>query len=127
MIKTQRNLILILVILFIGIFWFGSCGWCHNQIKPSPKDIVFGPQADSATITTKNTNWWITGVEMNDSAYRLNISHDSLEGCCFTVAKRGKLLFVRLGENNTGKVRLMNVLLEAGDCFSEVHIKQLGQ
>jgi len=127
MVKMKRTLIFKMAILFTAILWLGSCGWCHKNIKPSPKDLVFGPQPDSAIITTKNAYWWITGVKLEDSAYRLNISHDSLEGCCFRVAKRGKLLFVRFGENNTGKERLMNVLLEAGDCFSEVHVKQLGQ
>jgi hypothetical protein len=123
----MRIILKITTAVLFGMLLLGSCGWCHNHIKPSPKDLVFGAQADSATITTQSVNWWITGIYMDDSVYQLHVGHDSLTGCCFTVAKRGKILFVKIAENHSVNIRVMMVILEAGDCFSEVHVKQLGQ
>jgi len=123
----MRWMIKIMVVVFPGIILLSSCGMCRDHVKPSPKSVVFGPQADSVTITTKSAFWRITGVTLNDSVYRFNIQQDSMKGCCFSVAKRGTTLFVKLGENNTGKERLMVVSLEAGDCFYHINVKQLAK
>ena len=129
------------MLLFVSIFIIMSCsdeeepiGKWDDIIKLSTSNVEFGAGTDSVTITTEGDWWWINDISFEDSTYfyyhreDLNLESDSYlikeEG--FIVERRDKnTLFVKLGENNTGKERILKITLEAGNYFDYVSIKQV--
>jgi len=95
--------------------------------------VQFGPGADSVTITTQGDWWWIDGITFDDSTYctqsdknyNPETEYYTFARDGYVVEKRDKhTLFVKLGKNTTGKERILSVLLEAGDYFDGVTVKQ---
>ena len=126
--------------LFIGILFMISCsdkedpiGKWDDIIKLSTKNVDLAVETDSIIITTEG-DWWLIGaISFEDSTYiyynreDINLESDSysIKEDNFLVERRDKnILFVKLNENKTGNVRIMNITLEAGDYFDSVSIKQ---
>jgi len=131
-----------IIVFLLGTFLFVSCeksdpiGIWGDNIKLSTKNVTLEAQADSVTITTKGSGWWIDCISVNDSNYCYYTNEDinleaasyTITGDYFVVEKRDlHSLFVKLDDNTTGKERTMTIFLEAGDYFDHVSIKQTGQ
>lgn len=129
------------VFMFLSILIFTSCsdkeeiGKWSDIIKLSTKNVEFTSEMDSVTITTEGDWWWVENISFEDSTFLLHERDDiNLESDYyritedqFLVEKRDKhTLFVKFNENNTGKDRVMNICLEAGDYFDYVKIMQAG-
>jgi hypothetical protein len=131
------------IILILSVFLMYSCnsnskekiltGKWNDIIKLSTRNVEFSANEDSLTITTKGDWWWINGVSIGDILYNthnmpdINLESNSyvIKGDGFVVERRNKnTLFVKLSKNNTGEERLMKIMLEAGDYFDGVSIKQ---
>jgi pectate lyase len=114
---------------------------CHKDIKGKWEDnihlavnnAVFNPNGDSLIIATGGGWWWIDGVQFDDSAYcaqkydNFNPEADTftISEKHFTVQKRGRhMFFAKLDKNTSGKERILNISLEAGDYFDGVTIRQ---
>ena len=108
-------------------------GKWDDNIKLSTKNVEFGVMADSVLITTGGDWWWIAEISLDDISYSyynnedINLESDSytiLEDS-FVVERRDKnSLFIKLNENVTGNERVMTIVLEAGNYFDYVYIKQ---
>ena len=132
----MKRIIYCLSLLFIGV----SCsdkedpiGIWGDIIKLSTKSAEFSAKADSVTIKTEGDWWWVNEISINDNTYsyyhrsdiNLQSDHYSIKGDCFVVERRDKnTLFIKMEENLTGEDRLMTVVIEAGDYFDYVNIKQ---
>ncbi len=130
------------IIFILGIYVLTSCsdkeeliGLWDDNIKLSTKNVDFKAQTDSVTITTEGDWWWIDCVSFEDSIYTYYDREDidlesesySINEELFAIERRDKnTLFVKINENITGKVREMNISLEAGDYFDSVTIEQAG-
>lgn len=126
-------------VLFFTLVLISSChkeepdGLWDDIIKLSTKNAEFGVMGDSVLISTEGDWWWIDRISIDDSTYgyynneNVNLESDSytIIEDRFIVERRDKnTLFVKLGENITGAVRIMTIGLEAGDYFDSVTIKQ---
>jgi hypothetical protein len=127
------------IILIAGILIMISCskedpiGKWEDNIKLSIKNIDLTAGPDSILITTKGNWWWIDCISFKDSIYSyynredINLESDFyfIKEDCFLLERRNKnALFVQLTENKTGRVRLMQITLQAGNYFDYVKIKQ---
>ena len=127
-----------LFFLFVAVVLLSSChkdikGVWKDNINLSVKNVVFGPQADSVTITTGGSWWWIDGITFNDSSYCTQLDKNynpemdryTFKQADYVVEKRDKqTLFAKLDKNTTGKDRTLIISLQAGDYFDCVTIKQ---
>ena len=131
------------VLLLIGMFLLASCsdsedpiGKWDDKIKLSTKNVSLKANKDSVTITTRGSWWWIDGIAFDGTTYsyynsdEVDLESDSysIKEEEFVVERREKTtLFVKLSENKTGKERVMNITLEAGNYFDYVSIKQVAK
>ena len=127
-------------IVILSIFLINSCsdkedpiGKWDDIIKLSTKNVEFAAKADSVTITTGGDWWWINGISLGDSTYSyynredINLESNSyiIMEDCFVVERRDKnTLFVKLDENNSENERLLTIVLEAGNYFDYVNVRQ---
>jgi hypothetical protein len=132
-----------LVVILLSIIVFYSCsdredpiGKWDDNIKLSTKNVVFSANADSVFITAEGDWWWIDCISFNDSCYcysqreDINLELESyiIKEEFFVVERRNKnTLFVKMDENLTGTERLMSIVLQAGNYFDYVQIKQLAE
>jgi hypothetical protein len=106
-------------------------GKWDDIIKLSSKYAEFNVKTDSVIIKTEGDWWWVEGISVNDSNYYYHKDIDlesdfySIKEDCFVVERQDKnTLFIKLNENLTGEDRFMRLVLEAGDYFDYVTIKQ---
>lgn len=129
--KKILNLSLSIVFSFI----FFSCsqkdgGW-NDSINLSRKTVEFIAAADSVTVTTGGSSWWVNNVsvECNECIVypgetaevdTFTIQHD-----CFVVKRLNKnTLFIKVDKNTQSITRTIMVCLEAGDYFDYVTVIQ---
>lgn len=100
-------------------------------IHLSVKSVEFSSLADSVTITTGGSWWWITDVTVNDNNFfgftDVNPEADSyvIKQDCFIVERRNKnTLVIKVEANPLNEQRIISVGLEAGDYFDRVIITQ---
>lgn len=116
-----------------------SCGdeksligkWDDN-IHLSTRKVTLSNKADSATITTKGTSWWIDSITIGDKTFGNSVGGTSTgtvlsEGDVTISRKTVNSLFVKVGENTTGSPRVVKISLESGDYFDGVTITQAGK
>lgn len=127
-------------LLLLTIITMVSCsdrknliGKWDDIIKLSTKNVEFSASADSVTIKTGGDWWWINYISFDDSIYIYNNRQDidilansyTIVEDNFKVIRRDKnTLFVRVNPNTTGAERNMRILLEAGDYFDGISLKQ---
>ena len=125
-------------LLFIFFIVLYSCsdkepiiGKWDDCIKLATKAVEFNATADSVTIKTGGTCWWISGVSVDDNYFSnfvgVNIEADSyvIKQDCFVVERRDKnTLFIKVNENPLSVQRIITIGLEAGDYFDGVTITQ---
>jgi len=120
------------VLFIITLF---SCsrkdGDWDDNIKLSKKNIEFSATADSATITTGGSWWWVNNVSVNGKYYYgfTGVTPEAdtykIQQDCFVVERRNKnTLFIKVDENPESIKRTIIVCLEAGDYFDYVTITQ---
>jgi hypothetical protein len=122
------------------VFVISSCstsrkdGDWDDNIHLSTQVAEFGAEADSITVTTEGTWWWVTGISVNGVGYYpspdidLETDSYSIEEDCFVVERRdNKTLFIKVNENPLNVQRIIRVELEAGDYFDGVTITQAAQ
>ena len=104
--------------------------WDDN-IKLSAKAVEFTAAADSITITTGGSWWWVTDISVNGEydfdleGIDLESDHYTIKGSCYLVERRDKqTLFVKVDENPLDVDRVIRVGLEAGNYFDGVMITQ---
>jgi hypothetical protein len=140
--RTKVHLMKIITVSSLAFFivFLSSCndifrqkGDWDDNIKLSTKNVDFKSGADSVIIKTQGTWWWVDGISVNDSNYHyygredINLESENykITEDFFIVERQDKnTLFIKMDENNTGEIRLMNISLEAGDYFDQVSIKQ---
>ncbi len=131
------------IVLVISILFIFSCGekdrpdrldgdWDDN-ILLSTKNVTFKASMDSVSITTGGDGWWIDAISLDTVVYTYYNREDidfeadsySIQENDFLVERRNKkTLFIKLNANTTGKERIMNVSLQAGDYFDSVTVIQ---
>ncbi len=88
------------------------------------------------SITTQGSWWWIDQISVNDSSYSyynnevVDLEADSytINESFFVVERRNKTtLFIQMDKNTSGEERIMNLVLEAGNYFDYVTVKQAAQ
>jgi hypothetical protein len=127
----------LLFIISAIIFSFSKkqpIGKWDDIIKLSVKNVEFGAENDSVTITTEDEWWWVTHVRVNDEIFYVPDSintesdHYSISQDCYVVERRDKhTLFIKADANTTGSQRTIKVALEAGDYFDGVVVTQAGE
>ena len=134
----RRNVFYLFIVLFVTCY---SCsdterkeGDWDDNIKLSVKTVELTAAADSVTITTGGSWWWVTDIAVNgDYDYDfegidLESDHYAIKGACYLVERRDKhTLFVKVDENLLDVDRVIRVGLEAGDYFDGVLITQKGK
>lgn len=141
-IKSLKRIIYLLsVSVFVNLFC--SCeieepmGKWDDNIKLSTSTAQIGAEADSVSITTEGTWWWINNVAVNGVYYyptsAINeINPDStgysVKEACFVIGRPDfTTLFIKADANTTGAVRTIRVGLEAGNYFDSITITQAAE
>jgi hypothetical protein len=133
--NTMKNVTIIIGLALL--MSFSSCetntkdGDWDDNIKLSDKAVNFSVGADSVTVTTEGTWWWINDVKVNDIYFYPSEDIDTestnytITEDCFVVERRNSTtLFIKANANKTGIVRTIRVSLEAGDYFDSVTVTQ---
>jgi hypothetical protein len=125
------SLLLIIVTLFSCSDKYAPIGKWDDCIKLSTKSVELKASADSVTITTGGSWWWITGISINGEDFYdfrdINLESDSysINYNGVTVEKRNKqTLFIKVEENPLETKRIIRIGLEDGDYFDGVIITQ---
>jgi hypothetical protein len=125
------NLIIAIVITINSCSKNQLIGKWDDNIKLSTRKVEFNASADSVTITTGDTAWWIDGVSVNDKYYHDTIRTDPaavpylFKKDCFVLDRQDKnTLFIKVEENTLNVPRVISVELQAGDYFDRVTITQ---
>lgn len=131
----------LLMILF-GMFsvLFVSCssdeikdhplGPSGDEIKLSKKEASFTAEANTITITTEYKNWWVNGfavdkVRVEKGTVNLLAENFIFKNDAFEVEKKnGNTLIITMNKNTSGKDRLLNIGLQAGNYFDNINITQ---
>ncbi len=128
--------ILSFTLLTVFMITINSCskekvGKWDDNIKLSNKNVEFSALADSVTITTGGSWWWISDVSVNGVWFynfkNINLEADSysIKQDCFVVERRDKnTLFIKVDENPLSVQRIITVGLQAGDYGDRVTITQ---
>ena len=128
--------ILSFMLLTVFMITINSCskekvGKWDDNIKLSNKNVEFSALADSVTITTGGSWWWISDVSVNGVWFynfkNINLEADSysIKQDCFVVERRDKnTLFIKVDENPLSVQRIITVGLQAGDYGDRVTITQ---
>jgi hypothetical protein len=128
------------IALLLGIFVVIACsdkedpiGDWDDNIKLSTKHVDFKFETDSILIATEGACWWVEGISFEDSVFQyynredIDLESDSyiISEEDFLVERRNKnTLFIKLEENDTRKIRVIKITLQAGNYFDVVTIKQ---
>ena len=103
-------------------------GKWDDQIKLSAKSATLQAETDSVFFTTKGTGWWFNGIESADSTYfGIDENLDNIYSFheeFFIVEKRENGLFVKFHKNESKKERSISIVLQAGNYFDYVEVKQ---
>lgn len=111
-------------------------GKWDDNIKLSLKSAEFSAKADSITIKMEGDGWWINEISVNDSSYQFYGNDDvdmesesyTITEDLFVVERSDKnTLFVKMENNDSGTERTMTIVLQAGDYFDYVNLKQLAE
>ncbi len=111
-------------------------GLWDDNIKLSLKYAEFDADADSVIIKTEGDWWWINEISVNDSSYQYYGNDDiDMESESYTIVEDffiversdKNTLFVKMEKNDSSNDRVMSIVLQAGDYFDYVNIKQLAQ
>lgn len=127
-------------ILIFCVFCIFSCsdkeepiGIWDDNIKLSTKKAEFVSGADSVTIATEGSGWWIDAISFEGYTYSyygnetvdLEANSYSIDEIDFVVEKRNKnALFVKIEKNTTGKERELSITFQAGNYFDYLTIVQ---
>jgi hypothetical protein len=136
--KIVMKILVRLNLLLICVIALYSCserramdGDWDDCIKLSVKTVEFSPLADSVTVTTGGSWWWITDVAVNGNDFYgftdVDLTADSyvIKQDCFIVERRDKnTLVIKVEANPLNEQRVISVGLEAGDYFDRVIITQ---
>jgi hypothetical protein len=130
----KNLLLLMLVVIALAI---SSCsdtrkdGDWDDVIKLSSKSVELSALADSVTIKTGGSWWWVTNVSVDGKYYNgfagVDLLSDSysIRQDCFVVERRDKnTLFIKVEANPNSVKRTITVGLEAGDYFDGVVVTQ---
>jgi hypothetical protein len=135
----NKKTFIISLTLLSGIFLLSSCseqkdGDWDDNIKLSKKEATFDVLSDSTTFTTEGDWWWISDIFLNGVAQEglenINTAEDSFEILSdeFIIRRIRKTeLFVKMEENVTGEIRVLEVGFQAGNYFDGVTITQNGE
>ncbi len=135
---------IVLSLCFVSLIsLFFSCsdkedpdGKWDDNIKLSTKSAEFSADADSITITTKGTGWWINYITVNSKTYYYDnedadlagLYNYSFQGDGVVVERRDTTrLFIKADANSSSTEKVITVSLEAGDYFDDVKITQAAQ
>ncbi len=108
-------------------------GQWDDIIKLSTKNATLKAESDSVLLTTDGSWWWINSITLEDSTYsyynstqiNMEASSYSIDESDFKIEKRDKTnLFIKLNRNTTDKERVLKIVLQAGNYFDYVSIKQ---
>ncbi|MCG8580684.1 MAG: hypothetical protein MI866_12240 [Bacteroidales bacterium] len=111
-------------------------GKWKDNIHLSTKSVDLGPNAGSATITTKGENWWIDAIEINDATYQyFNSEEIDMEKESYIIVedvftferKESTTMIISLPENTSGEEVQMSIVLQAGNYFDYLSINQAAQ
>jgi hypothetical protein len=113
----------------------GDC----NPVIPSIREYIFEKQGGSIEITTNHQAWWIEeGIRFSPQVDEIEIIRKEDEGNngevlemksdWFEIKKEtGRKLSVKLEPNQTGNNRWITLMLQAGNCFTAIHISQYNE
>lgn len=119
--------------VFILISLLISCGdngndiggkWSDN-IKLSTRSVEFDKSSNSATITTKNNKWWFSSISTDGIEEPIHHEETVYNSEWFTIEKteEGKII-ISVKENDSNKERQFRLILQNGNYFDYVSVKQ---
>src|SRR5690625_1891038 len=122
---------------FSLIMFFGfSCnkeqpaGKWKDNIKLSQKKIEFDSSANTATVTTKFSGWWLNNIGFNGKM--IDISYVKRTAKNFVIQKPefkverkdGKKIIISMSRNKSGSDRILTIGLQDGDYFDGIKVIQ---
>lgn len=131
----MKKILFYLIIYFTGIL-LNSCkknimdgDWSDN-IKLSQKSVQFNSTANSITITTETTNWWLNDIVLNGSS--VDLENINIHGKNFEISnpefqinrKDGNKIIISVPENNLNKERKIIIRLQNGNYFDGIIVSQ---
>lgn len=131
----MKKILFYLFIYFTGIL-LNSCkknimdgDWSDN-IKLSQKSVQFNSTANSITITTETTNWWLNDIVLNGSS--VDLENINIHGKNFEISnpefqinrKDGNKIIISVPENNLNKERKIIIRLQNGNYFDGIIVSQ---
>jgi hypothetical protein len=137
----MKKIIIYGILALIGLF-MNSCtkndneenpiiGKWDDNIKLSQKTATINSNVNSITITTESTNWWLSGIYLNNN--RIDLTSVDRLSKNFVIAnpdfqverkEDGKKIFITLNQNNTNSERILAISMQNGDYFDGVQIIQ---
>lgn len=133
----MKKLSFLLNLLLIGVLLISCSGsseveeigrWSDN-IHLSQKNVNFGTNGGTATITSQG-NWWLNDISLDNISYdtkSLNKFSKSFlfENNDIRVEKiDDKTLLIKTNTNSTNKQRIFIIEIQSGDYFDRIYITQ---
>ena len=142
----------IIFVFCMFVVWYGCehdepDGRWRDIIKFSTTELFFNAQGGSSVITSKGNWWWILSYmyidDINydlceDSEYVFVSEREPYDGSVepikkiespwFTITKENKqTLSFSIKQNDTGKARKFELMVEAGNYFSSITVTQAAE
>ncbi len=130
---TRSKSLILFTAIAIAVLSFISCEdqiWDDN-IGLFQKSAKLEASADSITISTKETGWWINNVTINDnfitSIQSIDTTSDQFEAISndVTITRLGpRQLKINLSQNQTTEDRILKIYFQNGNYFDAFTITQ---
>ncbi|KAF2341301.1 hypothetical protein [Flavobacterium tistrianum] len=134
----KKKLLMILLGMFSVLFVACSreehidppIGRSEDDIKLSKKEAFFTAEANTVTITAEYKTWWVDDfaldkVRIDKGTVNLYAENFIFKNDVFEVEKKnGNTLIITMSKNTTGRERILNIVLQAGNYFESINVVQ---
>ncbi len=126
------NKLLIALFCVFSLFLL-SCnredGDCEG-VGLSKNEVNFTAASNSVTLTTKSRNWWLSEIFLDGTKIDFTAEETSSNNYIITKSdfeinrKDEKTIVITMNKNSTNKERVLKLILQNGNCFDGVSVKQ---